>query len=59
VPELVLADYHLDEGTGIEAVKELRWRFGAGLPAALVTADRSVDMQERAETAGIAFSTSR
>jgi Na+/proline symporter/signal transduction histidine kinase/CheY-like chemotaxis protein len=55
VPEMVLADYHLDDGTGIEAVKELRWKFGAGLPAVLVTADRSVEMQERAEAAGIAI----
>jgi CheY-like chemotaxis protein len=52
---MVLADYHLDDGTGIEAVKELRWKFGAGLPAVLVTADRSVEMQERAEAAGIAI----
>lgn len=54
-PEMVLADYHLDEGTGIEAVKQLRWKFGASLPAALVTADRSPEMQERAQAAGIAI----
>ena len=55
LPEMVLADYHLDEGTGIEAVKELRWKFGAQLPAVLVTADRSPDMQERARASGIAI----
>ncbi|MEM6712453.1 MAG: PAS-domain containing protein [Pseudomonadota bacterium] len=49
MPEIVLADYHLDEGTGIEAIRELRWRFGSDLPSILVTADRSKDMQARAE----------
>ncbi len=53
-PDMVLADYHLDEGTGIEAIKELRWKFGAELPAALVTADRSEEMQERAKAADVA-----
>ena len=54
-PDIVLADYHLDDGTGIEAVKELRWRFGPDLPAALVTADRSPEMRERAEAASISI----
>ncbi|WP_153771059.1 PAS domain-containing hybrid sensor histidine kinase/response regulator [Labrenzia sp. CE80] len=40
-PDIVVIDYHLDEGTGIEAVIRLRWKFGANLPAILVTADRS------------------
>ncbi|MEP3300979.1 MAG: response regulator, partial [Roseibium sp.] len=40
-PDIVVIDYHLDEGTGIEAVVRLRWKFGADLPALLVTADRS------------------
>lgn len=54
-PELVLADYHLDEGTGIDAVKELRVKLGSALPAVLVTADRSPEMQERAKQHGIAI----
>ncbi|GGB48762.1 histidine kinase [Roseibium aquae] len=40
-PDILLADYHLDAGTGIEAVLRLRWKFGAHLPAILLTADRS------------------
>ncbi len=47
-PDAVLADYHLDEGDGVDAVVALRWRFGASLPAALVTADRSAEMRTRA-----------
>ena len=41
VPDAILADYHLDEGDGVDAIVALRWRFGASLPAALITADRS------------------
>jgi CheY-like chemotaxis protein len=37
----LLVDYHLDEGNGIDAIVELRRRFGADLPAILITADRS------------------
>jgi Na+/proline symporter/signal transduction histidine kinase/CheY-like chemotaxis protein len=37
----LLVDYHLDDGNGIDAVIELRRRFGADLPAILITADRS------------------
>jgi CheY-like chemotaxis protein len=40
-PDGLLVDYHLDEGNGIDAVAELRRRFGADLPAILITADRS------------------
>jgi Na+/proline symporter/signal transduction histidine kinase/CheY-like chemotaxis protein len=47
-PDAILADYHLDEGDGVDAIVALRWRFGASLPAALVTADRSPEMRARA-----------
>lgn len=48
-PDLVLADYHLDRETGIEAIGRLRSRWGARLPAVLVTADRSNDLRAAAE----------
>jgi CheY-like chemotaxis protein len=48
VPDAVLADYHLDEGDGVDAIIALRWKFGPQLPAALITADRSDDMRLRA-----------
>ncbi|PWR22218.1 hybrid sensor histidine kinase/response regulator [Zavarzinia compransoris] len=45
-PDIVLADYHLDRGeTGIEAIGALRRRLGGAVPAALLTADRSVELQ--------------
>src|SRR5204863_9225997 len=37
VPNGLLVDYHLDSGNGIEAIAALRWRFGAELPAILIT----------------------
>jgi Na+/proline symporter/signal transduction histidine kinase len=39
-PEVLLVDYHLDEGNGVDAIAALRQRFGADLPAILITADR-------------------
>jgi Na+/proline symporter/signal transduction histidine kinase len=37
----LLVDYHLDRGNGIAAIREIRRRFGGGIPAILITADRS------------------
>jgi signal transduction histidine kinase len=42
----LLVDYHLDDGNGIDAIVELRRRFGAHLPAILITADRSPRVRE-------------
>ena len=45
----LLVDYHLDnKGNGIEAIAELRRRFGADLPAILITADRSPLVRDEA-----------
>jgi signal transduction histidine kinase len=47
-PTGMLVDYHLDEGNGIDAITQLRWRFGEDLPAILITADRSPRVREDA-----------
>ncbi|NDA47695.1 MAG: response regulator, partial [Alphaproteobacteria bacterium] len=47
-PDVVIADYHLDEGDGIAAIEALRARGGREIPALLITADRSQSMRERA-----------
>jgi Na+/proline symporter/CheY-like chemotaxis protein len=52
-PDGLLVDYHLDQGNGIEAIMALRWRFGAELPAILITADRSPRVREEARERGI------
>ncbi|WP_442108767.1 PAS domain-containing hybrid sensor histidine kinase/response regulator [Pseudomonas sp. NUPR-001] len=41
-PELVLADFHLDQGlTGCDVVRDLRTHFASAIPAVMITADRS------------------
>ena len=47
-PNGLLVDYHLDHGNGLEAIAELRRRFGADLPAILITADRSPHVRDAA-----------
>jgi len=54
-PDILLADYHLDDGTGIEAVVRLRWKFDAELPAILLTADRSRGVAEEAQSKDISI----
>ena len=48
-PDLVLADYHLDGENGLDAIRQLRAIFGDGMPAVLVTADRSSEVRAAAE----------
>ena len=47
-PDVIVADYHLDEGDGIEAIVALRWKLGMELPAILITADRSPEVRDAA-----------
>jgi CheY-like chemotaxis protein len=50
-PNGLLVDYHLDKGkNGIDAIVELRQRFGTDLPAILITADRSPHVRDAART---------
>jgi CheY-like chemotaxis protein len=53
MPNGLLVDYHLDRGDGIEAVKALRERLGADLPAILITADRGARVRAEVRAAGI------
>jgi CheY-like chemotaxis protein/two-component sensor histidine kinase len=52
-PNALLVDYHLDTGNGIDAVIELRNRFGADLPAILITGDRSREVRDAARAHNI------
>src|SRR4029079_6679514 len=47
-PSGLLVDYHLDRGNGLDAIAELRRKFGADLPAILITADRSPHVRDAA-----------
>lgn len=47
-PNIMLVDYHLDNGSGPDAVVKLRWKFDTAFPAILITADRSNEVKEEA-----------
>ncbi|MBN9584454.1 MAG: PAS-domain containing protein [Afipia sp.] len=49
----LLVDYHLDRGNGIAAIRDIRQRFGDGIPAILITADRSPHVRDAARQDGI------
>ena len=52
-PDVLLVDYHLDEGNGIDAIAALRATLGDEMPAALITADRSPQVRDQARSKGI------
>ncbi len=45
LPDIILADYHLDSGTGIDAIVRIRKEFDRPIPAVLITADHSLEVQ--------------
>jgi Na+/proline symporter/signal transduction histidine kinase len=47
-PEVIIADYHLDSGDGVAAIRALREQFGRNIPAILATADRSPEVRDAA-----------
>jgi Na+/proline symporter/signal transduction histidine kinase/CheY-like chemotaxis protein len=47
-PDVIVADYHLDEGDGLDLIKALRWKTQVDTPAVLVTADRTPAVREAA-----------
>lgn len=54
LPDLVLADLHLDEGPdGLEVVDALRRAWGHDVPAALITADRDPTLRLRARAQNV------
>lgn len=53
-PDVVIADYHLDDTSGIEAILSLRAHYQADIPALMITADRTPEVRAEAERHGIA-----
>jgi CheY-like chemotaxis protein len=51
--DVVLADFHLDEGTGMDAVQAVRDAVGETVPAVIITADRSPEVKERVRAEGL------
>ncbi len=50
-PDVVIADYHLDESDGIEAIRTLRGELGRFVPAILATAEAGAPKSETARPA--------
>jgi Na+/proline symporter/signal transduction histidine kinase len=56
LPDIVLADYHLDDGdTGLAVVKAIREEGLADIPCIIISADDGDDIRERARAEGFRF----
>jgi two-component system, sensor histidine kinase len=55
IPSVVLADYHLDDGTGLDAVKRLRRACGKSVPAIMITADHTSTLRAELTKEDISF----
>ena len=55
VPDIILADFHLDRGTGFEAVAALQPRTSAAVPVIIITADHSAEVQREVRVRGYAL----
>jgi two-component system, sensor histidine kinase len=55
VPGLIIADYHLDNDTGVEAIKALRKACGKFIPALMITADHSAALNSVLQQENIVF----
>jgi signal transduction histidine kinase/CheY-like chemotaxis protein len=54
-PDIILADYHLDDGTGLEAVAALRVAARSQAPVIVITADHSAEVQRQVRLRGFAL----
>jgi Na+/proline symporter/signal transduction histidine kinase/ActR/RegA family two-component response regulator len=53
--DMVLMDYHLNQDNGLQLITELRSLARIRFPAALITAERSADVQQAAEEIGVVY----
>jgi signal transduction histidine kinase/CheY-like chemotaxis protein len=53
--DIILADYHLDDGTGLEAVAALRATARSQAPVIVITADHSAEVQREVRLRGYAL----
>lgn len=54
IPEIILADYHLDDNAiGTDAIKELRKEFNQEIPGVMLTADRSTECRQMFRSMGL------
>ena len=53
--DVILADYHIHREDGIVLIESLRRRLGAAVPAVLITAEQSKQVQDQAAAASIHY----
>ncbi|RTL65658.1 MAG: hybrid sensor histidine kinase/response regulator [Hyphomicrobiales bacterium] len=53
--DIVLADYHLDRGIGLDAIAAVRKALGRAVPAVIISADNSPEMQREVRAHGHSF----
>jgi CheY-like chemotaxis protein len=53
IPDVILADYHLEDETGVDCIDRIRKQAGYDIPAMLITADRSPDVEQEARGNGL------
>ena len=54
-PDIILADYHLDSGTGVDAIMAIRQALGREVPAVVITADHTPEVQRQVRGHGFAM----
>lgn len=54
-PDVILADYHLDDETGLDAVVSVRKAASADIPAVFITADHSPEVERELRERGFAL----
>ena len=54
-PDVILADYHIDVGTGIDAILALRQKLGLDIPAVIITADHTLEVEREVRRHGFAM----
>ncbi|HYD31921.1 MAG TPA: NahK/ErcS family hybrid sensor histidine kinase/response regulator [Azospirillaceae bacterium] len=53
LPDIIIADYHLEDGTtGVEAIERVRESCGRAIPALLITANRTTDLLKEVHKRG-------
>ncbi|MHC1550083.1 hybrid sensor histidine kinase/response regulator [Phyllobacterium sp. K27] len=54
-PDAILADYNLAEENGLDLIQSAREHYGKDIDAALITADRSEEVQHRTAALGVSL----
>lgn len=54
-PDIILADYHLDESIGLDVLEALRYHWNRFIPAIIMSADDSEEIRARATSTSFEF----